>query len=259
MAETKEMSSLDSTIRSIVFDPAFEATSAPYAVTDRGLRIQAVNTAYTEATCRTRDELVGRYLFDAFPEDEPTHEACGLVNLTASLESVFRRRRRHHMNVQRYDVPAPETEGFVRKVWSPVNSPIRDADGQVVAALIHVEDVTDLYPRPAPEADDADTLPLHGDAETVRALMLALARLDASYRELSAQNEHLRLALDSNRDIGAAIGILMYSRKVTREAAFELLRSTSQRQHRKLRDVAEEVLRTGQLPKAPGEHSEPAG
>lgn len=252
----KEMPALDSTIRSIISDPAFEATSAPYAVTDRRLRIQAVNTAYTEATLRVRDELVGRYLFDAFPEDPETHAAKGRANLTSSLESVFRRRRRHHMAVQRYDVPARESDGFVRKTWSPVNSPIRGSDGQVVAALIHIEDVTDLYP---PDGADDVAPATRGDAEQVRALTMALARLDASCRELSAQNEHLRLALDSNRDIGAAIGILMYSRKITRDTAFEMLRSASQRAHRKLRDVAEEVLRTGQLPTAPDDPPQPAG
>lgn len=249
------MSALDSTIRSIVSDPAFEATSAPYAVADRRLRIQAVNSAYTEATLRARDELVGRYLFDAFPEDPATRAARGMANLTASLESVFRRRRRSHMAVQRYDVPAPERNGFVRKSWSPVNSPIRDSGGQVVAALIHIEDVTDL--NPADGADDGE-LARRGDAERIRALTMALARLDASCRELSAQNENLRLALDSNRDIGAALGILMYSRKLTRDTAFELLRSTSQRAHRKLRDVAEDVLRTGQLPPAADLPPQPA-
>jgi hypothetical protein len=60
-----------------------------------------------------------------------------------------------------------------------------------------------------------------------------------------AQADHLRIALASNRQIGAAIGILMASRKLTSEHAFDLLRLVSQHRHRKLYDVALEVVETG--------------
>lgn len=59
--------------------------------------------------------------------------------------------------------------------------------------------------------------------------------------------EHLRGALESNRQIGAATGILMALRGLTQQQAFDLLRQASQHTHRKLRDVAAEVLLTGVL------------
>jgi AmiR/NasT family two-component response regulator len=59
---------------------------------------------------------------------------------------------------------------------------------------------------------------------------------------------NLETALESNREIGAAIGVLMAHHKVTHDEAFALLRSASQRMHRKLRDVASEVVETGTLP-----------
>ena len=59
---------------------------------------------------------------------------------------------------------------------------------------------------------------------------------------------NLRAALEHSRDIGIALGILMALRKVTRDDAFTLLRMTSQRTHRKLHDIALEVLETGTLP-----------
>lgn len=70
---------------------------------------------------------------------------------------------------------------------------------------------------------------------------------------LTAINEHVRahhleVALKSSRQIGAAIGILMSIHKVTDDQAFDLLRMTSQNTHRKLREVAEDVLLTGALP-----------
>lgn len=62
------------------------------------------------------------------------------------------------------------------------------------------------------------------------------------------QNEHLRRALESNRTIGVAIGILMVRKLTTRQQAFDLLRITSQHSHIKLHDLAEYVIDTGALP-----------
>jgi AmiR/NasT family two-component response regulator len=44
------------------------------------------------------------------------------------------------------------------------------------------------------------------------------------------------------------MGILMASHKITADAAFDLLRNASQRGHVKLREVAKDVVLTGQLP-----------
>jgi signal transduction histidine kinase/DNA-binding response OmpR family regulator len=80
---------------------------------------------------------------------------------------------------------------------------------------------------------------------------LELSRL-REYAVSQAENEaaNLRAALSSNRQIGAAIGILMHRRKIGNEASFELMREASQRLNRKLRDLADEVVRTGTLPEA---------
>jgi GAF domain-containing protein len=64
------------------------------------------------------------------------------------------------------------------------------------------------------------------------------------------QNENLRRALESNRTVGVAIGILMTRKLTTRQQAFDLLRITSQHSHTKLHDVAEYVIETGTLPGA---------
>jgi GAF domain-containing protein len=73
--------------------------------------------------------------------------------------------------------------------------------------------------------------------------------IEAATAEQKAEN--LQLALGSNRRIGMAIGILMGAYVCTEEHAFDLLRAASQRQHHKLRDVAEEVILTGTLPELP--------
>jgi ANTAR domain len=59
--------------------------------------------------------------------------------------------------------------------------------------------------------------------------------------------DHLRRALESNREIGVAIGVLMHQHRITREQAFDLLRVASQDTNRKLADVAADVADTGVL------------
>jgi hypothetical protein len=61
---------------------------------------------------------------------------------------------------------------------------------------------------------------------------------------LAAREEthHLRRALESNRRIAAAVGIVMHTRRLTQAAAYEELRSASQRTNRRVRDLAEKII-----------------
>lgn len=60
--------------------------------------------------------------------------------------------------------------------------------------------------------------------------------------------ENLEIALTTARRIGTALGILMAARKITDEAAFALLVEASRHSHRKVRDLAREVIDTGMAP-----------
>ncbi|MFN2490747.1 MAG: ANTAR domain-containing protein [Actinomycetota bacterium] len=77
-----------------------------------------------------------------------------------------------------------------------------------------------------------------GLAEQV-SVVLANAHAYDRARALSAQLED---ALQSNRMIGAAVGILMEREKCTEEKAFDVLRKVSQNKNMKLRDVALQLL-----------------
>lgn len=67
--------------------------------------------------------------------------------------------------------------------------------------------------------------------------------------EMLATNRagNLSKALQSNREIGVAMGILMHEHRFTRDDAFDVLRVASQNSNRKLADVAAEVADTGTL------------
>lgn len=73
----------------------------------------------------------------------------------------------------------------------------------------------------------------------------AAVALRAARRHEQVLNLHR--ALETNRDIGVAMGIVMAHRLVTREQAYDLLRRASQHSQRKLADIAAEVAETGML------------
>lgn len=126
------------------FLPHFEHSPHPYLLLDPGpgLRIADVNAAYLTATFTERGAILGKSLFDVFP-DNPDHAlADGVNNLYSSLRTVATTGRPHAMAVQRYDIRDAAGK-FVERHWQPINAPIHDAQGKLVFLLHHVEDVTD--------------------------------------------------------------------------------------------------------------------
>jgi hypothetical protein len=87
---------------------------------------------------------------------------------------------------------------------------------------------------------------------------LRVGSILATYAALAVRGElhrqdvaNLQAALQSNRQIGTAVGILMATEKVTEDRAFELLREASNQLNRKLADIAGQVNLTGALPQRP--------
>jgi hypothetical protein len=70
------------------------------------------------------------------------------------------------------------------------------------------------------------------------AVAFASARSDAQ----------LQAAIASRQEIGEALGIVMERHKITEEQAFDLLRRRSQEQNVKLRELARQLARTGEIP-----------
>jgi signal transduction histidine kinase/DNA-binding response OmpR family regulator len=133
-----------------VTEPDFRALfqSAPglYLVLTPELVIVAVSDAYARATMTRRSEIVGRSIFDVFPDNPDDPAASGERNLRASLERVAGERVADAMAIQKYDIRRPESEGggFEERFWSPKNSPVLDADGALRYIIHRVEDVTEF-------------------------------------------------------------------------------------------------------------------
>ena len=68
--------------------------------------------------------------------------------------------------------------------------------------------------------------------------------------------QQLAVALENRDVIGQAKGIIMASEGVSPDEAFDVLRRASQREHRKLHDIAREMVERRQLPEAvPDDHA----
>lgn len=132
------------------FQPEFDASPHPYMLLDPGpgLHIVDINVAYARATLTDRNDVVGRSLFEIFPDNPDDALADGVSNLYASLRTVVKNGQPHAMAVQRYDIRDPRGQ-FVERHWQPINSPIHDKDGILIFILHHVEDVTAVLSAPA--------------------------------------------------------------------------------------------------------------
>jgi signal transduction histidine kinase len=128
------------------FRALFEAAPGLYLVLTPDLTIAAVSDAYLRATMTRREDIVGRDLFDVFPDNPDDPAATGSRNLKASLDRVKRQLAPDVMAVQKYDIrrPAAEGGGFEERHWSPVNSPVLGADGKLAYIIHRVEDVTEF-------------------------------------------------------------------------------------------------------------------
>jgi PAS domain S-box-containing protein len=128
------------------FEAVFNAAPGSYLLLAPDLTIVAVDDAYLAATMTAREAIVGRPLFEAFPDDPNDPAATGVRNLHASLQRALATRRPDRMAVQRYPIrrPAEAGGGFEVRYWSPLNTPVVGPAGEVRYLIHWVEDVTEL-------------------------------------------------------------------------------------------------------------------
>jgi len=177
-------------VRAVDFRVLFESLPEKYLVMDPDLVILAVSDAYLRATLTERRVMVGRPLFEVFPDnpDDPATE--GARNLRASFTRVLREHTRDTMSVQKYDIPRPESAGggFEERFWSVSNSPVLAPDGSVTSIVHAVEDVTEYIRRKLEESSRSDS----GRLDVMEADVLRRAREAADLgRDLKEANEEL--------------------------------------------------------------------
>lgn len=128
------------------FRRLFESMPSRCLVLNPELSIVAVSDAYLHATMTRREDIVGRGIFDVFPDNPDDPAADGVRNLKASLQRVLQNHEADAMAVQKYDIRKPEAEGggFEVRYWSPLNSPVLNEDGSLAYIIHRAEDVTEF-------------------------------------------------------------------------------------------------------------------
>ena len=132
------------TCAALDYEALFAAAPAPMLVLAPDaprFTILAANDAYLSAMMRARDDLLGRGVFEAMPDNPADPGADGTTNLRASLDRAIASRTPDSMPLQKYDV-ADRSGQFEARWWDPVNSPVLDGSGAVRAIIHRVEDVT---------------------------------------------------------------------------------------------------------------------
>ncbi|WP_433755335.1 ATP-binding protein [Nocardia sp. CA-135398] len=176
----------------IDFRAVFESAPGLYLVLDADLCIVAVTDAYAAATMTERQHILGKSIFEAFPDnpDDPSTE--GVRNLRVSLERVLRDQVTDVMPVQRYDIRRPDG-AFEQRFWSPTNSPVLGTDGELRYVIHRVEDVTDFIRLEASDAaKKQETAALRASRQEMEQEVFARAREVAeTSRQLKEANAEL--------------------------------------------------------------------
>ena len=181
------------------FQCLFEAAPGLYLVLDPRLVIVAVTEAYLNATMTSREQLINRYIFDAFPDNPDDAEATGVSNLRTSLERVLRESVADTMAVQKYDIRRPDSEGggFEVRYWSPVNTPVL-IDGKLTYIIHRVENVTEFIVLKQKRAEEYDALQSRAEQmeaevyQSSQQVQDANRKLQSANGELATLNARLR-------------------------------------------------------------------
>jgi GAF domain-containing protein len=130
----------------------------------------------------------------------------------------------------RGDYPTFSETALNNGVFSTLSLPLRVA-GSTIGAL-------NLY-APAIDAFSERDVVIATDVASV----VATVMITTTYAEALELNLHLSRAMESRAVIEQAKGIIMATTRCSPDAAFDLLRQQSQSENRKLREIAEEIVR----------------
>ncbi|MFE3112768.1 PP2C family protein-serine/threonine phosphatase [Kitasatospora indigofera] len=176
----------------IDYAAVFQALPGMVALLTPELVYADANEEFLRMSGRSREQVVGHYLFDVFPDNPNDPTATGARNLAASLKRVLESGERDAMALQRYDLESPKRPGvWEERYWSPVNEAVLGPDGRVALLVHRVEEVTEL-------------IRARGGPEGSRARVLE-AELYTRARELQEVNERLRRANARDREVALAL------------------------------------------------------
>lgn len=117
-----------------------------YVILDPNFNIVDCSLAYEKATMVERNNIIGRGLFDIFPDNPADPSIAGVSNVSASLKRVLKNKTPETMTDLKYDIRSPTSgeDVFEERFWSTINVPVLNQANEVVYILIRIQDVTEF-------------------------------------------------------------------------------------------------------------------
>lgn len=109
---------------------------------DPTFTIVAENAAHAEMANVAGKKIIGRPLFDIFPDVSEKYKKTGVSDLLESLRKVISTGKADTMPVLHYDIPK-KGGGFEERIWRVSHHPVFDTDGKVAVVYQATQDITD--------------------------------------------------------------------------------------------------------------------
>ncbi|MFE3452512.1 SpoIIE family protein phosphatase [Nonomuraea sp. NPDC059194] len=172
----------------IDYEAVFQSLPSAVALFTTDLVYADVNETFLRMLGRTRDQVVGRCLSDAFPDDPEVPAVTGMCKLRDSLRWVAATGERDAMTLHRYDVESLDRPRvWEERYWSAVCVPVFGPDGRVALLLHQEEDITELIRTGSGRGGDQ--------------VAVLETELYTRARELQEVNERLRQAHAREREV----------------------------------------------------------
>lgn len=155
------------------------------------LEIVAVTDEYLKATMTREGDIVGKRLFEVFPDDPEDPQTDGVKSLAASLTRVQSLKVPDVMGVQRYPVRLPGG-AFEERFWCPVNSPVLDEAGEIEFIMHRVEDITSIVKGSSGSQSSAEAGVI--DPSAVQDILLRSIDLRQALSKLQEYEARMRTA-----------------------------------------------------------------
>ncbi len=186
------------------FRQLFENLPGLYIIVLPDMTVAAVSEEYLKATMLRREDIVGRNLFEVFPEN-PDEDAAthSMANVRGSLERVFQTGDVDTLPIQKYDIqrPAEQGGGYEERFWSLKTFPVfADEEKKVRYAVHYVEDITELVrlEQNRRQQDEASALLLQRNKRMEAEIYLRAQELQATNVRLHESERRFRSVVEQS-------------------------------------------------------------
>jgi PAS domain S-box-containing protein len=113
------------------------------------------NDAYLKVTGTQLSQIVGRNMFDIFPEAGGEDSQKRMKAFRSALENAFRLKKPSKVRLQRYDVKINKKSEPIVKFWNSDTTPILDANNKVLYLVHSIVEVTEFVTQQARSETDS--------------------------------------------------------------------------------------------------------